>query len=560
MTLQAFRLSGNNDIPAGLHAPSRDALMLPDVLTEGDNLEMPPMPDASFLLSQMDDDSHLQRKRRAGSRDINLQDDLHGSHFLQNSIENRNDEDLAFDAVDDIDLELDFGLDLDDMNVNSKNDRSIEIGRDAPAARAAEDDLLSELDIQMPTKDNFPGEDRDVSLNLGFGGDDGVRMAEDDGDIDMYNIGDQTDVSALPAAPLIDRARISESPLSDIDETTAQEMEAEHQHNLNSTLYEPEDETEQSIFRNPAQRRRQKLLQLDTQTTLSNTIIKEQQANRDKITQPQSFLPRDPEILALMEMQKNGGFVSNIMGEGRSSAWAPELRGMLSLAAVRKTGELKRKRDSGIADMESDAEEGPHKSPRLNFGEEEEELGADLGDAGLGREETVLADGTIMEMPGDDGFMMNQDDDDHNATAGLVSSPDPNFDETTAPLVHPADSGPVSVGTKHAVHLLRDRFGAEAAHSPDKRKKASVLFQDLLPEATTSRADATKMFFEVLVLATKDAVKVEQQEALLGGPIRVRGKRGLWGDWAEREAGGEIEEETAPNAGLASAPAVAVAA
>ncbi|KFY21915.1 hypothetical protein V493_07006 [Pseudogymnoascus sp. VKM F-4281 (FW-2241)] len=69
------------------------------------------------------------------------------------------------------------------------------------------------------------------------------------------------------------------------------------------------------------------------------------------------------------------------------------------------------------------------------------------------------------------------------------------------------------------------------------------MFQDLLPERGTSKADATKMFFEVLVLATKDAVKVEQTQGELGGPIRVRGKRGLWGSWAEREAGGEIAEE-----------------
>ncbi len=154
------------------------------------------------------------------------------------------------------------------------------------------------------------------------------------------------------------------------------------------------------------------------------------------------------------------------------------------------------------------------------------------------------------------------DDDEHNPSAGLDSqSPGPNFDDTIAPLVHPADSGPVSLGTKHAVHLLRDRFGPEAANSPDKRKKASVLFQDLLPEPTTSKADATKMFFEVLVLATKDAVKVEQQEALLGGPIRIRGKRGLWGDWAEREAGGALaEEETGPSAGLEQSAIVTVAA
>jgi cohesin complex subunit SCC1 len=536
--------------------PARDALMLPDVLTEGDDLEMPPIPDISFLdgLSQMDDDAH--RKRRAGSRDINLQEDHMGSQFLQSSIENQNDEELVLEPMDDLGLDFNFGLDMDDFNPKA-NDRSLEIGRDAPAARAPEDDLLSELDIQVRAKDTFDAGERDTSLNFDFGGgDDGVRMADDDGDIDMFNIGD--DVSALPAAPLIRPGRISESPLSDIDETLAHAVEAEHQRTLNSALYEPEDETEQSVFRNPAHRaRRQKLLKPDSETCLTNAQIKEQQNNREKILRPQSFLPRDPELLALIEMQKNGGFISNIMGEGRSAGWAPELRGMLSLDAVRKTGDLKRKRDSGIADMDSGDEQGPPKSPRLDLGEEDD-LGAGLGGAGLDQANTtVAADGTIIDM-GDDGFMVNLDDDEHNASAGL--SPGANFDETTAPLVHPADSGPVSLGTKHAVNLLRDRFGSEAANSPDKRKKASVLFQDLLPEATTSKADATKMFFEVLVLATKDAVKVEQQEALLGGPIRVRGKRGLWGDWAEREAGGEIAEEAGPSAGLESMATVTVAA
>ncbi|KAH8602816.1 Rec8 like protein-domain-containing protein [Bisporella sp. PMI_857] len=553
----AFRLSGNNDMPTGNNQPSREALMLPDMLTEGDNLEMPPLPDATFLLSQLDDESHLSRKHRAGSRDINLQEDLQGSQFLQNSIENRNvfdDEVLAMDP-DDIDLGLDFGFDDENTTMNAKNDHSIEIGRDAPSGRPVGEDLFSDHDLQVPAKDNYIP-DRDASTNLDFGGDDTVRMIDDDGDIDMFPIGDGPDVSALPAAPTIDRARISESPLSDIDDAAAEAIENEHLKNMNSTIYEPEDETEQSVFRNPAQRsRKQKVLQADSQTTLSNNQIKAQQANTEKITQAPSFLPRDPELLALIEMQKNGGFVSNIMGEGRSSGWAPELRGMLSLAAVRRTGELKRKRDSGIADMDSD-EEVPNKSPRLELGEDEDNLNAGLGDAGLGRENTVLAaDGTILEMAGDEGFPLNLEDEDHNASAGLPDSPGPNFDETRAPLVHPADSGPVSLGTKHAVHLLRDRFGAEAADSPDKRKKANVFFHDLLPEETTSRADATKMFFEILVLATKDAVKIEQQESKLGGPIRVRGKRGLWGDWAEREAGGEIEQD----AGATQSAPVAVA-
>ncbi|KAG9243454.1 putative cohesin subunit rad21 [Calycina marina] len=546
----AFRLSGNNDMPTGINMPSRDALMLPDVLTEGDNLEMPPLPDATFLLSQLNDDGHgLGRWGRAGSRDINLQEDLAEGQFLQSSIDNRGvfDEDVLAMDPDDIDLGLDFGDDLDGAAMTSKNDDSIEIGRDAPAARALEDDIFSDHGIPIPSKYNAP-DDKDASLGLDFGGNDTVRMVDEEGDIDMFYMGD--DVSALPAGPIIDRTRVITSPLSDIDDEVAQRVEEEHYRNLNSTaLYEPEDETERSVFRNPAQRaRRQKLLEADSQTTLTNAQIKEQQANRDKIIRTPSFLPRDPGLLALIEMQKNGRFVSNIMGDGRSNGWAPELQGMLSLATVKKTGELKRKRDSGIADMESDVEDGPRKSPRLELGEDETELPVTLGDGELGRDETeVAADVTIINMAGDDGFVMPQD----------PNSPGPNFDETTAPLVHPAESGPVSLGTQHAVHLLRDRFGSEAADNPEKRKKASVLFQDLLPEATTSKADATKMFFEILVLATKDAVKIEQQEALLGGPIRVRGKRGLWGAWAEREAGGEIAEENDLERGAAPVAAAA---
>ncbi|RAL66268.1 hypothetical protein DID88_005939 [Monilinia fructigena] len=219
----AFRLSGNNDIPAGLHMPSRDALMLPDMLTEGDNLEMPPMPDASFLLSHVEDN-------------------------------NGEEDELALEPLDDdLDLGLDFGL--DDMNPKaigadrSGADISLEFGRDAPAARAVEDDLLSELDIQPRAKDVFDSGDRETSINLGFDNDDnGFQIGDDDGDIDMLNIGGEPDISALPRAPELERARISESPLSDIDETIVAEVEAD-QRREESGMFAPEDETEQSIFR-----------------------------------------------------------------------------------------------------------------------------------------------------------------------------------------------------------------------------------------------------------------------------------------------------------------------
>ena len=66
------------------------------------------------------------------------------------------------------------------------------------------------------------------------------------------------------------------------------------------------------------------------------------------------------------------------------------------------------------------------------------------------------------------------------------------------------------------------------------------------------------MFFECLVLATKDAIKVEQGSDL-GAPIRVRSKSGLWGDWAEREAGGEIaHQDDEPERPAVIAPIVSV--
>jgi cohesin complex subunit SCC1 len=50
------------------------------------------------------------------------------------------------------------------------------------------------------------------------------------------------------------------------------------------------------------------------------------------------------------------------------------------------------------------------------------------------------------------------------------------------------------------------------------------------------------MFFEVLVLATKDAVKVEQGAKSIGGPLKIGGKQALWGSWAEENASGAMSQ------------------
>lgn len=514
---------------ANLQMPNREALLLPDRITPYDNLELPPPPDASWLLSQVDDITATpvgRKGRPSNNRDINLQEDIEVSQFLHGT-DNADD---TFAPIGDLELDLDFGLNMDDGS------QSIEQGRDAPAPRDVEDDMLSDLDVMTHNKDATDF------------GEPPVRIADGEGDIAMgddfgFNIDDQSALPGMASNANLHRGRISESPLSDIDERLAQEIETEYSRHNHTDLYEPTEDTEHTIVRRPAQRaKKQKIMMPDEEIALSSSHIKQQQADRQNIIKPASFLPRDPFLLALMDMQKTGGFVSSIMTEGRSSAWAPELRGMLTLDAVRGMSELKRKRDSGIADVDSDV--GAAKSPRLELGDD-----TDFGFDGHGMgNQSVAADGTILEIPA------MGDDDGHFEREGSPMHP---FDETTAPLVHPQDSGPVSVGTKHAVHILRDLFGAEAATNAEKRKKSSVVFQNLLPEKQTTKAEATKMFFECLVLATKDAIKVEQGPEL-GAPIRVRGKRGLWGDWAEREAGGEISNQNEPEPAAFSATAVAV--
>ncbi|RCI14600.1 hypothetical protein L249_6839 [Ophiocordyceps polyrhachis-furcata BCC 54312] len=539
----AFRSSGNNDLAANLQLPNRDALLLPDRITQYDNLDMPPPPDISWQMSQVDEvtAAPIGRKGRANNRDINLQEDFDNSQFLHGS-SGLDDDALA--PMDDLELELDFGLDMD-----GGPSQSLEVGRDAPAMPwDVEDDVLSETGM-APRRELELGKEDERGHEMG---DATVRIADEEGDIQMadddfgFNPGDQSAVPEMTGAVDMNRARISESPLSDIDEAFAREVEAEYSRYNHTDLYEPdEEEAEPTTVRRPAQRaKKQKVMMPDSEIALSSNHIKLQQADRHNIVKLAAFLPRDPLLLALMSMQKSGGFLSSVMMEGRSSAWASELHGMLQVEATSGMGDLKRKRDSGIADVESD--QGAVKSPRLELGEGDDmEFGFD-GDA-LG-DQTAAADGTVLEMAAVDEV----------ERAESASSPMPAFDETTAPMVYPADSGPVSIGTKHAVHILRDIFGDEAATNEDTRKKTAVVFQTLLPEKRSTKAEATKMFFECLVLATKDAIKVEQGSGL-GDAIKIRGKRGLWGDWAEREAEGEMANQNEPEpAAVMSAPAVAV--
>ncbi|CAD6504216.1 BgTH12-05950 [Blumeria graminis f. sp. triticale] len=556
----AFQTSGNNDMAEGINLPSRDALMLPDVLTEGDVLEMPPLPDAAIFLSQIDDNSNA-RKKRAGSKDINLQEDFVASQFLQSNTENYED---ILEPMDELELGLDLGFDHD---TEPQGDSSLEIARSAPDERDAGDDLLSKIDIQMPTKDSFDTAERDTSLNLEFGEDgiqianeDSIRMSHNDEDVEMY-MGDDQNIG-LSTVPLIQPERISESPLSDIDDVLTANAEAEREHNNNATFDEnrrvDEEIPEISLARKPAQRaRRQRQLQPDPTTELSSAQIKSQQTNRDKILHTQSLLPREPRLIALMHMQKTGAFVSNIISGYRSDFWAPELRGMLSLGSIQT---LKRKRNTENNNTDITEDQGSPTKLRLDLGEDEAmNISRSDNDATqlppINEIETTVIeqDSAAIGIIGEDVTAPVYDDEPENISSHEEAHPPTEeLDESIALQNHTSELEPMSVATKHAVHLLRDYFGDEATEPPAHGPEMSVLFEDLLPTESVSRASATKIFFETLILGTKDAIKIEQPKTSLGASICIRPKPGLWSAWAEREINGDDKAQENEEADTAS--------
>ncbi|KAH5062371.1 hypothetical protein HBH96_064620 [Parastagonospora nodorum] len=513
----AFR-PGNIDLPTQTHVANPTSLTLPDMITDLDLLA--PMPDPELFLSQS-----LGANLDLGNTTV---PDWDNSQFLSGSIEQPR---MELMELEDDDLNLDLGEDLE-PTAGFDDGTSIERGRDAPLERRMSVEYGTEIDKDLIEED----------LNLDLG-DDLTEMPPapdfnlgDDMDVTMGEMPDM-EITVDPSVAGDGPANLAreESPLSELGEEEATRL-AQEVADESTTNFAPEQEEEEEESVHQARAKRRRVIGQDAETMLSTATLRDQQQNRDRILKAPSFLPRDPLLMVLINMQRSGGFVSNIFGDGRSQGWAPELRGILSLEVVSRPSQ-KRKRDSGVADLGTEDEEAAaaaENTPQLEFEHDDPTLG-DMG--GIGGDNTSLGGlDDIVQLP-DDPIQQAQDEE-------FADSPiADNFDDTTVPLVYPAESGPVSLETKHAVHLLRDRFGAEAEHSETQRQQSSIVFQEMLPEARTSRKDATKMFFEVLVLATKDAIKVEQPTNDLGGPIRIRAKRGLWGEWAETGASGELASQ-----------------
>lgn len=525
----AFR-PGNVDLPANLNMPNPAALTIMDKISD----PILPELDPSLLDFRPMDIDFGNKKDDPLNWTSQLLSDPISIELGRNQPEQRPE-------YEDSDMDIDLDLDVDDGP-------SIEVGRNAPTPRPHEDDLFDGIG-------KFAGIE---GLTSNLGDDDQTRsrrssavpslepdepptvgndnILQDDDEMFALPVDDTTAPFGAVSEPRLERD--SQSPLSSIRSSVERTLNA----------FRQEEEHEEPSVHQPHKAKKRKIIDADESTMMSVTQIKQQQADRSAILGPISFLSRDPLLLQLTKMQQSGGFVSSVMGDGRAKGWAPELRGILAFEVIRESGQLKRKRDSGIGDLDEEDQQLDDQEVRLEIPEDDSFAAADEG-VGMSGDSEVRERSETLHFPAEDGLQAPIVNDDEGLAGreesenGIMSPVRDNFDDTTAPLLYPTEQGVVSLGTQHAVHLLRKRFGSSGDGIQPPSKKSMILFQEMLPERMSSKADATKMFFEVLVLATKDAVKVEQSEQELGGPMRIRGKRGLWGTWAEKQAGGEIDDQ-----------------
>lgn len=585
----AFR-PGNVDLPAGATSHTAAQLTLPDVITELDLL----LPDPTLDLGDLgqlpfDSDAHI-----SSNANITLSDEF----FLDSIDRGRGP---GADAQDDFEnglLDDDLNLDVDpDEEVTprpvrttmrakseellSESDFASEIGRRAPAP--LDDDLMS--DIRMDDAGNLGlsdapkqpeseigleedlrlGFEGDEDAGMGFGGDLGFVGDDQEGDLTLLGAqseiqrnspplgGDATPRAQSPGLDIGRFERAESSPLSSVRSSVDRDLDGDiktHGDLLNMSYLDDtlrplseDPEPEPAVHHQRSVRGRRVLI--DDVTEIRSNQIKAQQEDRSKILKEPSFLPRDPTLLALLSLQKSRGFAQNVFYPKNI---APELASLLSPEFVKRMAELKRKRED-LDEVVAGEARSASKQPRLNIDEEEEVLApmeederAGSGDEGGAGDEMFMLpeDETRVEHElGDDTLSIRGAEAEFAPTTpGMPMADEDDQPPTPGPEeeshMPPTSTQPISKQTQAAVHLLREQFSEPIG-------KKSAKFLELLPHATTTRTDATKMFFEVLVLATKDAISVKQTEGF--GDISIKSKKALWGEWAEERDEQQILED-----------------
>ncbi|CAG8520431.1 9067_t:CDS:10 [Funneliformis mosseae] len=537
----AFR-PGEVDIPEDQRIASFESITLPDNITEFDIL----MPDLGLHLRQWTEIAPVSCSNISRPQDITIRDDFELPLDL-NVVD-----DLLGDADD-----RDFDLNLDDDDLDQKATGKDEIGSHSHEG----DESISEIEIARDAQKEAPLTAEDV---IGKSMENDPLMIMDDGpelrldldmDLDMdYTLTNDTSLTKnfedtnehgnvdgmdIDVPVNFDENSIIQDNLEGPIFSPASQKSAERQEdNLQDTqsLQDPQETQDLTELQEPQEspqelqeqervlpprtqvRRKRRLMVLDEVTELPNRHIKSQIDDTSDICIESSYLPISRKLLRLAEIRQMGAWYFLDLTAPHNIR--PELRYLFA----RKRQRVSKDNDaqpgpSGTSlNIDTDTfnnndDSLPNYVPEAPNFDKETTQDVDVSEQTKEKDLTQDKITTPSEHEFDNHFDNFENDISTSPTEGLPNIPNVTtiFDQDE-PQDQQNTGNSFSRNTVKAMRLLKSKcLKQDDATSSTKPKQTILSFEGAV--GTAKRQDAVKLFFELLVLNTKDVIHVQQKHA-----------------------------------------------
>ncbi|KAG9290895.1 hypothetical protein G9A89_011045 [Geosiphon pyriformis] len=517
---------------------------------------------------------------------INLGDDLLGDGF---DIEDGRGFDLDFgDALDPKldDISYDLGGKSPQGSAPEEGSLDIEMPRDAPPEHSITlEDVIGSVPMDLDKDDLLiPDDGPELDLGLGIGqdlvldqGNDELRRPDIDVETDMMNL-NLEDGTHLPDMSvehvILDDTRpddadninfgIASPPPNqneDFQFDTTEPTTTTTPPPLPSSSSPPPPPPPPSP---PVKTRRKRRFIIDEETELKSIQISNQiKDTSDIIVQP-SFLPSSRKLLRLAEIRQMGAKYyldltappnvppqlhrlftrkrprmespppvntqqleddsidfNNLIVENQEPLLNHDLIGnndddniLPNLPSPINTEVLKKLPHSDVAEEDEEEEEEFETALQLDV--------PPLSDEPVLPDESLVEDDVLSQHVGSiAGEILSEDADDVSSPRGLTI-----FDQDDGQDQQPGNEATFSKNTMKAMRLLQREFDKSNIHREKIGLKTtkSISYESMAGKA--KRQDAVKLFFELLVLKTKDVIDVQQKKPF--GDIDIRGKKKLF--------------------------------
>ncbi|EMR11213.1 hypothetical protein PNEG_00803 [Pneumocystis murina B123] len=459
-------------------------LVLPEMITEFDLLVPEPIFNIMDVDLNMDslNFSHVSKKQ-----DITLISAFEPSIEVGrgNLLDLQNDPLIQVNENNEIDLDLGIG------NNDLQNDVSIEVGRDAaPEPRfsqefsniiASEKNMnsrISEMDLDMVENENY------AEFN------------------DIHNSFEPITESSIHQIETMNRDErlISEDREASVE--SGNDM-------LRGEMLEFEElkagtpEARNKLTQLKSQRSQHKAIE-DPVIEISSKVFSSQLRNTSLITKQHKLLSSDSTSLKLIQLQMSGKFAAHIF---QPSNIHPSIVRLLNPGSVHSTqfNSFKRKRIEDINQNNNELTNASKYAKLDSFNTKKFDLNTDLTnnnieDFELGNESTLF--------PTNDDLNFICDDPEPNFEASKLSPNNLTLKQNEETKL--IDEEMLEINPYHnplnLITVLRNRFDTK-----ENRPQNIVSFKSLIKNAT--RVNASKAFFEILVLATKNVINLEQKRS-----------------------------------------------